>query len=368
MSVGGGPGLPLAVVGAGLVGQRHARLAAASGAVRLTAVVETDAARRAALAAEGLPVVAGLDAVPAGTRAAIVATPTPDHAATGLACLGRGWAVLVEKPVAATLAEADALIAAARTAGLALVAGHHRRCHPFVAEARARLRLIGRPVALSGIWSLRKHAAYFDVPWRRVPGAGPVMTNLSHELDLLRVLAGEIEAVSCLASTAARGLAVEDSAAIALRFRSGALGSVAISDAGASPWAFEAATGENPDIPASGEDCLRISGTEGALAFPSLTLWRADGEAEWRRPLRREPVPARPPLDPLAEQLSRFARIAGGRSDPASEGLASGADGRATLAATLATLLSAARGRPVATDAVPEGYRGPVPTAEGTHA
>jgi len=91
-------------------------------------VVEPDPARRAALAAEGLPMVADLSDVPAHTRAAIIATPTPDHAATALACLARGWAVLVEKPLTETLAEAEALCARAAQLGLPLLAGHHRRC------------------------------------------------------------------------------------------------------------------------------------------------------------------------------------------------------------------------------------------------
>ncbi|MFC3119764.1 hypothetical protein ACFOHS_21620 [Jhaorihella thermophila] len=53
---------------------------------------------------------------------------------------GRLW---WKKPVAATLAEADRMIAAADTAGLPLFTGHHRRCHPFVAIARDRLAQMG---------------------------------------------------------------------------------------------------------------------------------------------------------------------------------------------------------------------------------
>lgn len=352
--------LPLAVLGAGLIGQRHVEMALRSPAVRLSAVVEPAPELRARLIAAGLPAVAGIEAVPRDTRAAIIATPTPDHHASALAALDRGWAVLVEKPIAATMGEARALCAAARAGGLALVTGHHRRCHPFTLAARDLVARIGAPVAVQALWSLRKHDRYFDPPWRRAPGAGPVMTNLSHEIDLLRFLLGEIEEVQAMLSHARRGFAVEDTAALSLRLANGALGSVAISDAGASPWSFEAASGENPGIAASGEDYLRIIGTEGALAFPSLTFWGAgaEGAIDWRRPLARRDGPRLARVDPIAEQIARFAALAGGAADPV---LASGADGAATLEITLATLLSAETRRPVRRGELAPDYRGPAP-------
>lgn len=349
--------LPLAVIGGGSIGLRHAGVAMASEKVTLTAVVEPDAARRAELAGLGLPAVATLDAVPSETRAAVVATPTPDHAASGTAATDRGWPVLVEKPLAGTLAGADRLIAAARRAGLPLLTGHHRRCHPFVAEARLRLARIGDLVAVQGLWSLRKHAGYFDLPWRKRPGAGPLLTNLSHDIDLIRHLAGEIAEVSALTSTAARGGPLEDTATVQFRFASGALGAFLLSDAGASPWAFEAATGENPDLAASGQDYLRLIGSAGSLSFPSLVLWQsAAGTApDWRRPMRAEPAQLPERIDPIAAQIDRFAAVVAGRPDPE---LADGPDGRATLAATLAAALSAATRAPVAPEDVPADYPG----------
>lgn len=338
--------LPLAVIGGGSIGLRHARLAAGSDALRLTAVVEPNPDRRAELAGLGLPVAASVDAVPPDTSAAIIATPTQGHCADALDALSRGWAVLVEKPVAATLDEADRMIAAAAAAGLPLLVGHHRRCHPFVAIARDRLAHIGDPVAVQGIWALRKHDGYHDAAWRVAQGGGPVLINLIHDMDLLRLLAGEIVQVSAMLSSERRGGPVEDTAAICLRFASGALGTFLLTDAGASPWAFEAATGENPAIAASGRDCWRFIGTRGALSFPSLTLWgdAADAAPDWSRPMRAAPGPALARVDALDEQLHRFARVARGAADDL---LATGADGRAVLAVTLAVLKAGAAGRPV---------------------
>lgn len=344
--------LPLCVVGGGQIGLRHAQVAQGLKCIRLTAVVEPVAARRADLAAMGLPAVAALQDVPGDTRAAVIATPTQDHASAGQAALARGWGVIVEKPLGATIAECRALIAAAAAAGLPLVTGHHRRCHPFTRAARTRLSGLGAPVGVQALWSLRKHDSYFDVPWRRAPGAGVMMTNLSHEIDLLHFLLGDLAEVSAMLSTARRGLTVEDTAALSLRFANGALGSVLMSDAGASPWGFEAASGENPMLAASGADYLRIVCEGGALAFPSLRIWRG---SDWRASMQSEGAEAFAAVDPLAEQMSRFAGLLGGGAD---DTLCTGAQGLAATAATLACALSGAARRPVRPDQVPEDYTG----------
>lgn len=345
--------LPLCVIGGGQIGLRHAQVAMLSDRIDLTAVVEPMAARRAELAAMGLSVAASVADVPGHTRAAVVATPTPDHAATALAALARGWALIVEKPLAASVGEARGLVDAAARAGLPLVTGHHRRCHPFVQAARARLADLGDPVGVQGLWSLRKHDSYYDPAWRRRPGAGVLMTNLSHEIDLLHVLAGEVTEVSALLSTARRGLAVEDTAALSLRFASGAVGSFLISDADASPWGFEPATGENPDLAVSGQDYLRLTGTRGALEFPSLRLWQG---GDWRQAMTMADGPAFPRIDPLFAQMERFAALLDGAADDV---LCSGGAGLAALAATLAATLSGALGHPVRPGDVPPDYRGP---------
>ena len=331
--------LPICIVGAGSIGMRHIGCAMASEKIDLTAVVEAYEPARARLLAEGLPVVARLDAVPAYTRAAVVATPTPDHYATALACLDRGWAVLVEKPVTEALEDARRLCDRAETLGLPLIAGHHRRCHPFVAEARLRMAELGQLVAVQGIWALRKHDSYYDPDWRRAPGAGPILTNLSHEIDLLHFLAGEITEVAALTAHTARGFEIEDTVALSLRFANGALGSFTMSDAGASPWAFEAATGENPDINVRGSDPVRFIGTRGALAFPSLRMWQG---GDWRNIMTETPGPVLPKVDGIALQLDRFAAIAAGEAD---EILATGRDGARAIAVLDAVQFAARTGQ-----------------------
>ncbi len=336
--------VPVCVIGGGSIGLRHATEAAASDTVDLSAVVEPDAKRRAELQGLGLPAVAELTAVPSHTRGAIIATPTPDHRPSSLAAIDRGWAVLVEKPLTHSIAEADQLCAGADKAGVLLATGHHRRFHPFVAAAKEMRDKIGDLVAVQGLWSLRKHDSYYDVPWRREPGAGPILTNLSHEIDLIRFLVGEITEVSAITSNARRGLVIEDTAAITFRFANGAVGNFLISDAGASPWAFEAACGENPEIAQSHQDPTRLIGTKGSLSFPSLTLWSASGPggAEWRKPLNATPSLEFPQVDPIREQLESFARAIEGTDDGL---LATGPDGRAVVAVTEAILTAAMSGQ-----------------------
>lgn len=349
--------LPLAVIGGGLIGLRHAQVAQASASVALQAVVEPDPARRAELAGMGLPVAPDIDAVAETTRACVIATPTATHADLAARAMARGWAVLVEKPIAHTVAEAEALCATAEAAGLPLITGHHRRCHPFVTRAQELMQHIGALVLVQGIWAMRKHASYFDTAWRHTSAGGVVLINLIHDIDMLRHLAGDIAEVTALTSQVQRGLSVEDTAALSLRFASGALGSFALSDAGASPWSFEAATGENPGLAHSGQDCLRFIGTTGALSFPSLELWRdAPGaEPDWRKPLYRTDAPTLSRIDPLAEQLDRFAALV---RDDRDTHLATGRDGTASLAATLAVLWAADTGQPVRPQDVPGHFTG----------
>ncbi|MGP6087996.1 Gfo/Idh/MocA family oxidoreductase [Antarctobacter jejuensis] len=349
--------LPLCVIGAGSIGRRHIEVATLSPEIHLTAVVEPQAETRERLAQQGLPMVASLDEVPKETRACVIATPTPDHMPSTLAALSRGWAVLVEKPFADTLDNARTMMQAAETAGLPLIVGHHRRCHPYAMAMRDALPAIGPLVGLQGFWSVRKHDTYYDVPWRRLPGAGPLASNLSHEIDLLGFMTGIPTEVTALTSSATRGLVIEDTAALAFRFENGALGSFLMSDAGASPWSFEATSSENPEIAGSDQDYLRFTGPLGALAFPSLTRWGASGpgEVEWSKPLKCIPGPHFDKIDPIRAQIDRFAALLDGGTDDV---LCRPENGFAALEMTLATALSGQTHRPVKRGEVPGDFTG----------
>src|SRR5215510_7198388 len=131
----------VAVIGVGSLGQHHARIYAALEEARLLAVVDSDPGRASTIAARhGVPALASPRDLPRDLDAVSVAVPTSAHAAVVAACLERGLAVLVEKPMAATLSEASAMQEAAKRAGRPLCVGHTERFNPIVRAARGRVR------------------------------------------------------------------------------------------------------------------------------------------------------------------------------------------------------------------------------------
>ncbi|MNQ88332.1 putative 4,5-dihydroxyphthalate dehydrogenase [compost metagenome] len=156
--------------------------------------------------------------------------------------------VLLEKPVGVHLDEVRELVAASAGSGVPVLVGHHRRHNPLISRARELVQegCLGRLTTVTALWQLQKPDSYFDIPWRREPGAGMLLTNLIHDLDLLRHLCGEVAEVQAITSNGVRGFANEDSAAVLLRFANGALGTLSGSDAVAAPWSWELDSGENP--------------------------------------------------------------------------------------------------------------------------
>lgn len=317
----------LLVAGTGLIGARHLAFIQDAPDLDLVGIIDPDPSRRAV---PGVPGFASIDACDAHADGIVIATPTETHLPLTLSALDRGWHVLVEKPIADTTDAADQMIAAARSAGVALLVGHHRRYHPAVEKLHDTIAsgAIGRPVVAQLMWCMRKPDAYFDIPWRAGMNGAPVKQNLIHDVDTLRSLFGDVTHVTGLGANDVRGAARTESGGVLLRMSSGVLVTIAFSDATPTPWGFEAGTGESPAIPRTGQDSLRIAGTLGAVEFPSLTLWQ--GAESWHE----APIPKRLPVDddaPLGRQLSHFTDVNAGRAEPR----VSGTDGRAALEAIL---------------------------------
>jgi predicted dehydrogenase len=185
---------------------------------------------------------------------------------------------------------------------------------------------LGKILALQGSFWLMKPDSYYEPAWRRAKGAGPILLNLIHDVDLFRALCGEITAVQALSSNALRGHEVEETAAILLRFANGALGTVTVSDAVTAPWSWEMTTGENPAYPRQEQACYQIGGTHGALSLPQLEVWWNPGARGWWEPLARERVPY-VPEDPLVLQIRHFCDVIRSGAAP----IMSGREGLATL-------------------------------------
>ncbi|MEO0673046.1 MAG: Gfo/Idh/MocA family oxidoreductase, partial [Pseudomonadota bacterium] len=264
-----------------------------------------------------------------------IATPNQRHRDDGLAAISAGVPALIEKPLADTEAAATELVSAARAKNVSVLVGHHRRHSPAVAAAKQRIDdgALGRVVGVQGSFWLAKPKAYFDVAWRRAKGAGPVLINLIHDIDLLRYLCGEIASVQAIGSNAARGFDVADTCGVLLAFEAGAIGTFAVSDTVVAPWSYELTAGENPAYPPTGEGCYWIGGTAGAMALPQGTIWRQDGPADWWAPIHAETkmVPAAG-ADPLVRQLKHFCEVVRGKAKP----LVSAEEGARSLSVTLA--------------------------------
>src|SRR5205823_5301239 len=129
--------LRVAVVGVGHVGRHHARILAALPGVELVAVVDKNRDLAAEIAtANGTRAVVDYREIAGHVDAVTIAVPTELHCELAVPFLRAGIPVLVEKPIARSVEEADAMIAAASRAKVAFAVGHTERFNPAVAASR----------------------------------------------------------------------------------------------------------------------------------------------------------------------------------------------------------------------------------------
>jgi predicted dehydrogenase len=140
-----GKTIRVAVVGAGEFGKNHVRVWREVEGAELVGIVDTNAERARQVAAEfGTRVIRDLDALASERVDAVsLAVPTKEHASVGCRLLDDGIDVLVEKPMASSLDEADRLIASARRSGRMLQVGHVERFNPAVAAAQ---KIVSHPM------------------------------------------------------------------------------------------------------------------------------------------------------------------------------------------------------------------------------
>jgi predicted dehydrogenase len=135
--------LPVGVIGVGYLGQHHARLYSQMAGVRLVGVVDPEAGRAASVAkSAGCAVFPDLASLLKEVRAVSIVVPTPLHYDVARPCLEAGVDVLLEKPMTATLEQADGLIAEADRRGAILQIGHLER---FNGAVRAVERFVASP-------------------------------------------------------------------------------------------------------------------------------------------------------------------------------------------------------------------------------
>ncbi|MGL5858319.1 MAG: Gfo/Idh/MocA family protein [Angustibacter sp.] len=284
------------LVGAGSVGQRHARVLTGLEDVRITAVVDPVAG-----AAEHLAGVIGATAyLDAGQAldehrpdAVYVCVPPFAHGPAERAALERGLPLFVEKPLAADLETAQELAGLVERAGVVTGTGYHWRCLDTV-ERAARLLHDTSPLLVSGSWfATRPPVAWWS---RRRGSGGQVVEQLTHLLDVARDLLGEAVGVAAAAtSTTFDPEQVDDATAAVVRFGCGAVGTFAATSVlpSAGPVVL--------DIVAAGtrlsltETCLVIDGPDGRHEITPAVDPRVAVDQEFIAAVRGERASTRVP-------------------------------------------------------------------------
>ncbi|MBA2598663.1 MAG: Gfo/Idh/MocA family oxidoreductase [Chloroflexia bacterium] len=278
--------LRVGVVGAGFMGGLHARATAESGFGALVAVADPDLARSNELAATyGARAYADFAGMFAAERldAVVVATPETLHREAVVMAAKHGCAILVEKPIAATLEDADAMIAACEDAGVPLMVGYILRFEPAYARIQQAVAAGSIGTFLSGYG--RRNAPIGE--GERIAGRTTVINYLAvHDLD--QILWYHPVDVVTVNAKAIRGriferFGVADFTWITAQFGDGALAVVesgwALSD-GWAGWQKPAAWGGFGDVE------MNVIGTTGvvSLDFTPMNLYGVDADEGWKLP------------------------------------------------------------------------------------
>ncbi|MGX7742735.1 Gfo/Idh/MocA family oxidoreductase [Rhodopseudomonas parapalustris] len=173
------PSLRIGVIGAGVMGTNHGRVLAGLPGVSLVGIVDPLPEHRdRAVELIGCKTFATLDELLlAGVDAVTIAAPTHLHHEVALTCIGRGIHVLVEKPIASTVAEGREIVAAAKKAGVTLMVGHVERFNPAVAAIKQAIR--DEDILSIGITRVGPFPP-------RMSNVGVVIDLAVHDIDLIR--------------------------------------------------------------------------------------------------------------------------------------------------------------------------------------
>ena len=281
-----------ALVGCGKVGGIHAQALSSLPHAELVAVCDDRSDRAEALATRygGKPfsdVATMLHAT--APQAVFVCTPHPLHVRPTVLAAESGAHVLVEKPLAATLADCDAMIAAARGAGVSLGVVSQRRWYEPVARMKAAIDAgkIGRPMlGVFQMYSWRDEAYYRSDPWRGrwdTEGGGVLVNQSPHMLDLLRWFMGDVAEISgAWANLNHPYVEVEDTAVATIRFRSGGLGAI-VTSLSQKPGLFTKVHVHGSSGASVGVETDRgatfVAGVSAPVEPPVNDLWTVPGEA-----------------------------------------------------------------------------------------
>jgi predicted dehydrogenase len=226
--------MKIMIAGLGSIGRRHFRNLLALGE-RDILLYRTRHSRLPDDELTGYPVETDLQAALAQhPQAVIVSNPTALHLEVAIPAARAGCHLMLEKPVAEAMERVPELEAAVSESGVRVLVGFHFRYHPGLHQLRELLSAgeIGRPLSVRAQWGeyltgWHPWEDYHQAYSARLDLGGGVVLTLSHPLDYLRWLFGEVAALWAFTGMISDlELQVEDTAEIGLRFASGVLGSL----------------------------------------------------------------------------------------------------------------------------------------------
>jgi UDP-N-acetyl-2-amino-2-deoxyglucuronate dehydrogenase len=226
----------VALVGCGRISGSHVVAIDKIHGLRLVGVADAEVGRAMALGkARGVPAFRTVEELVAGVECDVITICTPSglHPAHGIVAARAGKHVITEKPMAISLADADALVQACDAAGVHLFVVKQNRLNPPVQLLRRAVDKgrFGRIYLANTTVRWTRPQEYYDsAKWRGTWefDGGAIMNQASHYVDLMQWLVGPVESVIAKTATLARRIETEDSGIAVLRFRSGALGVIEV--------------------------------------------------------------------------------------------------------------------------------------------
>lgn len=302
--------LAVGVAGVGSLGFHHARLYGTLPDVRLVGVYDVRPERAAEVASQlkttAFPT---YDALLQQVEAVSIVTPTPEHHRSGMAALARGRHVLVEKPLAATIPEAEALVAAADKAGVVIQTGHVER---FNRAVRAAAPYLKGPRYIES-----DRVAPFGL---RGSDVAVILDLMIHDLDLVLSLVREP-----VVDVRASGIGVltksVDIATARIEFASGAVANLTASRMARERVRklriFQPSGYLSLDLAAGTGEFLRLRAD--AMVILAGAMAGGDGPPDLSKIVEEVPIDA-PQGEPLALELQSFVRAVRGAESVAVSG------------------------------------------------
>ena len=361
--------LKTAVIGYGKVAHTHAEALASIPESELVAVCGRDAGKARAFAEHYRvkPFTSVEEMVGAGVQAVVVATPHPAHAAVTVPALRAGAHAIVEKPLASSLEDCDAMIGAARESGRTLAMISQRRLYAPVQRVRRAIDAgrLGRPV-LGTVTMLgwRSEEYYRSDPWRgswEGEGGGVLVNQAPHQIDILQWLMGDVEELyGAWANLNHPTIEVEDTSIALIRFKSGALGNIVVSNSqnpgiSGKVW-VHGSNGATVGVQTDGGSMF-IAGMTTVTEPPVNDVWKVPGEQEMLLRWQKEDADFFSGIDATKHyhrlQIQEFLQaILAGRAP-----MIPGEEGRKTVEIFTAVYRSQRDGRPVRFPLQPEQGR-----------